>query len=311
MKKNFIYLAMAACVALCNLSCSGSDDDGGSQNPINPLEYASKAVAFQLSDGDVTATAGSGASLTALNFTEAGKAIIEITENGKKKFVTYNVKIEGNTYTITNDNGQQIGVVTSDVTRGTKPATINVNITVTINGVTYVFNTNSVEADMQYATMTGGDNLVNIARTWKVRNMKLTLESDDTTFPSLSMTENSGKLSAFVNEVKKRDTGFSNEDIDKLNKEIKSVTLDQTGMFDIEYTDGRSDVATWRWANGNYSNIALELKDSEAGNRFIQDNTKITVAFNEGLCRFTLVTTIERDNKQPFVGTLNIVLEQK
>ena len=62
---------------------------------------------------------------------------------------------------------------------------------------------------------------------------------------------------------------------------------------------------------GNYSNIALELKDSEAGNRFIQDNTKITVAFNEGLCRFTLVTTIERDNKQPFVGTLNIVLEQK
>ena len=239
---------MAACVALCNLSCSGSDDDGGSQNPINPLEYASKAVAFQLSDGDVTATAGSGASLTALNFTEAGKAIIEITENGKKKFVTYNVKIEGNTYTITNDNGQQIGVVTSDVTRGTKPATINVNITVTINGVTYVFNTNSVEADMQYATMTGGDNLVNIARTWKVRNMKLTLESDDTTFPSLSMTENSGKLSAFVNEVKKRDTGFSNEDIDKLNKEIKSVTLDQTGMFDIEYTDGRSDVATWRWA---------------------------------------------------------------
>ena len=311
MKKNFIYLAMAACVALCNLSCSGSDDDGGSQNPINPLEYASKAVAFQLSDGDVTATAGSGASLTALNFTEAGKAIIEITENGKKKFVTYNVKIEGNTYTITNDNGQQIGVVTSDVTRGTKPATINVNITVTINGVTYVFNTNSVEADMQYATMTGGDNLVNIARTWKVRNMKLTLESDDTTFPSLSMTENSGKLSAFVNEVKKRDTGFSNEDIDKLNKEIKSVTLDQTGMFDIEYTDGRSDVATWRWANGNYSNIALELKDSEAGNRFIQDNTKITVAFNGGLCRFTLVTTIERDNKQPFVGTLNIVLEQK
>ena len=136
MKKNFIYLAMAACVALCNLSCSGSDDDGGSQNPINPLEYASKAVAFQLSDGDVTATAGSGASLTALNFTEAGKAIIEITENGKKKFVTYNVKIEGNTYTITNDNGQQIGVVTSDVTRGTQAATINVNITVTINGVT-------------------------------------------------------------------------------------------------------------------------------------------------------------------------------
>ena len=310
MKKNFFYLAIAACVALCNLSCSGSDDGGGSQNPINPLEYASKAVAFHLSDGDVPATSSSGASLTALNFTEAGKAVIEITENGKKKFVTYNVKIEGNTYTITDDNGRVIGTVTSDVTRGTKTAVINVKITVVINGVTYVFNTESAEADMQYATMTGGNNLVNIARTWRIRNMKLTLESDDPSFMSLAMTESSGKLSAFVAEVKKRDTGFSNTDIDKLNKEIKSVTLDQTGMFDIEYTDGRSDVANWRWTNGNYSNIALELKDSEAGNKFIQDNTKITVAFADGLCRFTLVTTIDRSNKQPFVGTLNIVMEQ-
>ena len=141
--------------------------------------------------------------------------------------------------------------------------------------------------------------------------MKLTLESDDPDFVSLSMTENSGKLSAFVNEVKKRDTGFSNEDIDKLNKEIKSVTLDQTGMFDIEYTDGRSDVANWRWTNGNYSNIALELKDSEAGNKFIQDNTQISVEFSNNLCKFMLVTTLDRDNKKPFVGTLNIVMEPK
>lgn len=311
MKKNFIYLAMAACVVLCNLSCSGSDDDGGSTTPISALEYANQAVSFIIADGDVTATTSDGASLTAMNFTEAGKAVFEVTENGKKKFVTYNVKIEGNTYTITDDNGRLIGTVTSNVTRGTKSAVINVNITVIINGVTYTFNTNNAEADMQYATMTGGDNLVNIARTWKVQSMKLTLESEDPDFPSLSMTEKSGKLSAFVDEVKKRDTGFSNKDIDKLNKEIKSVTLDQTGMFDIEYADGSSDVATWRWSGGNYSNIALELKDSEAGNKFIQDNTKIVVAFDNDLCRFTLVTTLDRDGKKPFVGTLNIVLQPK
>ena len=310
MKKNFFYLAMAACVALCNLSCSGSDDGGGSQDPIDPLAYASKAVAYVLSEGTVNAEGGN-ASLTAINFTEAGKAVIEITENGKKKFATYNVKIDGNTYTITDDKGNVTGVVTSSASRNVKSATVNVNITVTIGGVTYVFTTNSAAADVQYDTMTGGDALTKIARTWKVDNMKLTLESEDKDFKSLSMIEYSGKLSAFVAEVKARDTGFSDEDIARLDKEIKSLTLDKTGMFDIEYTDGSSDVAVWSWKDGNYANIALKLKDSEAGNKFIQDNTNIAVSFADNKCRFLMVTTLERSGKLPFVATLNVVMSAK
>ena len=209
------------------------------------------------------------------------------------------------------DNGTKIGTVKSSVTRGSQSATINVDITITIGNDTYVFQTNSAAADMQYESMVGGDALDNIARTWTVKNMKLTLESADPSFKSLSMTEQSGKLSAFVSEVEKRDTGFDSEDLDKLKKEIKSFTLDKTGLFTIEYSDGDVDAATWKWNGGNYSNIALELKDSEMGNKFIQNNSSVNIEFNDNLCKFTLTTTLDREGKQPFVATLNIVLQPK
>ena len=282
-----------------------------SQDSIDLVEYINQDVSFVISEGIITATSNNEACLTAMNFTDYGKAIIEVTENGKKKFVIFNVKAEDSKYSITDDTGQILGTVTGYVRPGTTKAIINVSITISINGITYVFSKNSAEADMQYATMTGGNNLVNIARTWRIRNMKLTLESDDPSFMSLAMTESSGKLSAFVAEVKKRDTGFSNTDIDKLNKEIKSVTLDMTGLFVIEYTDGGIDAATWRWNNSSFSNIAIKWKNSECGNKFIQDNTRIAVDFNNNLCRLTCSTTINRENKRAFVVTLNIVMEPK
>lgn len=312
MKKTFIYLAMAACIAVCNISC-GSDDDGavgGSAKTLPTPTYADKAAAFKISKDVVKNNAG--ASLTAMNFTESGKAFLEVTENdGSKRYAAYNVTISGDTYTIMKDNGTKIGTVKSSVTRGSQSATINVDITITIGNEIYVFQTNSAAADMQYESMVGGDALDNIARTWTVKNMKLTLESADPNFKSLSMTEQSGKLSAFVSEVEKRDTGFDSEDLDKLKKEIKSFTLDKTGLFTIEYVDGEVDAATWRWNGGNYSNIALELKDSEMGNKFIQNNSSVNIEFSDNLCKFTLTTTLEREGKQPFVATLNIVLQPK
>lgn len=313
MKKSIFYWAVAACIAVCNISCGSDDSD--SSNPPSPQlptpTYAEKAVAYSINNNVVKAASDDSACLTGLNFTESGKAIIEVTKDGKKKYVTYNVAISGDTYTITDDNGKLIGTVKSSVTRGSKSATINVSITITINGMTYTFTTNSATADMAFASMTGGDALKNIARTWTIKNMKLTLESEDPDFKSLSMTEQSGRLSAFVAEVKKRDTGFSDEDIDQLNKEVKSITLDQTGLLCIEYSDGGSDAATWSWSGGNYSNIALKLKDSEMGNKFIQDNTKIAVEFSGTLCKFTLTTTLDREGKKPFVATLNLVMQPK
>lgn len=312
MKKTFIYLALAACIAVCNISC-GSDDDGGSTNPGPSLPtptYADKAAAFKINKDVVKDGA---ASLTAINFTESGKAFLEVTTAlGAKEYAAYDAIIskDGSTYTIMSNN-LVLGTVKSNATRGSKSATINIDITIYIGDAIYVFKTESADAQMEYESMTGGNALDNIARTWTVKNMKLTLESADPDFKSLSMTVQNGRLSDFVSEVKQRDTGFDSEDLDKLNKEIKSFTLDKTGLFTIEYSDGDVDAATWSWSGGNYSNIALNLKDSEMGNKFIQNNSKVTVDFNDNLCKFNLTTTLEREGKKPFVATLNIVLQPK
>ena len=136
--------------------------------------------------------------------------------------------------------------------------------------------------------------------------MKLTLSGDIT---ALSLPVQGGNLSQFVDEVKKRDTGFSDEELEELNREIKSLTIDKTGMLMLEYTNGTPDVATWKWNGGNYANIAIELKDSEMGNKFIQDNSAIDLKFTSNTCIFTLTTNLEGSKKNKYVATLNINME--
>lgn len=308
MKKNFFYFAIAATVALCTISCGSDDDDDVPSKPVvyNLPVYAEKAAAFTISNG-VASTENVNAKLTGMNFTESGKAIFEVTEAGVKKYATCNVKIEGGTYTITNDNGRVLGTVVSSTTRGGSSTEVNVDVTFEINGVTYTYKTTDpVAAQMTYDTMSGGDNLNNIARTWKPKSMKLTLEGDIT---PLSMIEYSGRLSAFVEEVKKRDTGFSPSDIDELNKDVKGLTFDKTGMFIIEYVEGACDAATWSWTDSNYANIALSLKEKTMGNKFIQDNSSVNVKFTTNTCIVTLSTTLTGSSNNRYTATLQVNLE--
>jgi hypothetical protein len=307
MKKNIFYFAIAAIVVLCNISCGSEDDDVVTGKPVYNLpEYANKAVAFTIPNG-VTSAENANAKMTGMNFTESGKAVFEVTESGVKKYAIYNVKIDGGTYNITSDNGKNIGTVVSTTTRGSSSTTVNVDVKFEINGVIYTYKTTDpVAAKMTYDAMSGGDNLNNIARTWKPRSMKLTLEGDIT---PLSMIEYSGKLSSFVEEVKKRDTGFSPSDIDELNKDVKSITFDKTGMFSIEYVEGTCDVANWKWSDSNYANIALSLKEKTMGNKFIQDNSKVGVKFTTNTCLITLSTQLTGGSNNQYTATLQVNLE--
>ena len=304
MKKNFFYFAIAATVALCNISC-GSDDEelpGTKKVVYEQPVYSAKAAAYTITDGLAPTNGNGNAKLTAMNFTESGKAIFEVTENGAKKYAIYDVTIDNNGYTIPG-----VGKVSSTTMRGGSATTVNVDVTFVINGVTYTFKTTDpIAALMTYESMSGGDNLLNIARTWKPKSMKLTLEGDIT---PLSMIEYSGKLSAFVSEVKKRDTGFSPSDIDELNKDVKSLTFDKTGMFTIEYVEGGCDVADWSWSNPEYSDIALSLKDKTMGNKFIQDNSKVVVVFTTNTCVVALSTELTGSTNNRYTATLLVNME--
>jgi hypothetical protein len=306
MKKNFLYYAMAAFVAVSLAACGSDSDDspaGGDGQPSYPTPaYASKAASFTIAEAQAPAAQG-GSKLTGINITESGKVIFEVSTENKKQYAAYNIsKIDGGTYTI-----QGVGTIKSSTTRATQGTKLGISVTITIDNQTYTFQTEEdVQAVIAYEQMTGGSNLDKIARTWKVKSMKLTLSGDIT---ALSLRVQGGNLSQFVDEVKKRDTGFSDEELEELNREIKSLTIDKTGMLMLEYTNGTPDVATWKWNGGNYANIAIELKDSEMGNKFIQDNSAIDLKFTSNTCIFTLTTNLEGSKKNKYVATLNINME--
>ena len=203
MKKNFLYYAMAAFVAVSLAACGSDSDDspaGDNPQPSYPTPtYASTAAAFTIATAQAPTTTD-GAKLTGINITESGKAVFEVTKGGRKLYAAYNVtKVEGGTYTI-----QGAGTVSSSTTRTSKGTSLGISVTITIDNQTYTFQTEEdVQAQIVYEQMAGGSNLDMIARTWKVKSMKLTLSGDIT---ALSLPVQGGNLSQFVDEVKKQFT---------------------------------------------------------------------------------------------------------
>lgn len=322
MKKTLFFFAVAACVAFANISC-GSDDGGsggggGSIPTFDPPSMTEEAAKYEITDFEINRTEEGvpvTATLMGVSVTESGKVVVEFLLNGRVRCATYNVELTGDVYVITDSNNKVVGKfsmaksVAMAPTRADSPIQMNITIEIKVPGTgTLKFDTGETPVVVSKIVDTikaGGSSLTNIARTWKVAQMKLSLDGDIT---PLSMLEESGKLSVFVAEIKKRDTGFSEKDIDKLDKEIKSITLDKNGMFNIEYTEGLSDAAAWHWDAADFSKIGIQLRDSEMGNKFLSDNSSINLRFNSVGCTFTLTTNLEGNNKNMYIATLVLVL---
>lgn len=308
MKKKLFFLAMAAFVAMSNTSCgSDSNDEGGNDNTPVTLPkpvYADEAVAFTLQKDNVS---NKFVSLTGLNITESGKAVIEVTtDENKKKFVSYDVKIEGDTYTISK-NGKETGKVkvVSSASRATPSVNLVINLSVEIPFLgTFTFmTTNPVVAQKVVQTITSTVNTTNIARTWKVQEMKLTCVGD----VDFSMTEKSGNLEVFVKEAQDRGANLTKVEEAELSRTIYGITLDKTGMFSIEYGDGTTEVCSWQWTSANQEQLMLKLRDSEFGNKFLSNKSNIGVKFYAGGCTFTLTTNIV--GSKNYKATLVIVMK--
>ena len=128
--------------------------------------------------------------------------------------------------------------------------------------------------------VSGGQVLANLARTWDVQSLFLTLSGD----VDLSKYENSGNMEVFVNEARKRDVGLTAEEEAQLSKIIKSVTPDKNGNLFIEYIekDGTylTEAAKWEWIDSKMSGIVIKFRDTKMGNKFMSDNSQIAIEFN-------------------------------
>ena len=92
MKKNFFYLAMAACVAICNVSC-GDDDDSSSSEPkktdnvtLTTPRYEDKAVEISITPAVASTFEYSGANYEKLSDAEKNTlpkmTSVDLTEGG-------------------------------------------------------------------------------------------------------------------------------------------------------------------------------------------------------------------------------------
>ena len=288
MKKNFFYFAMALCVALCTVSC-GSDDDGDSTPHYTPQKYANDAAAYQLNTEAVT-VGDEQVTISGMNFTQSGKAIFETQHvRGDKKttkYSTYDVEIDGNTYTV-KENGQKIGTVVRKETRaGGEDVELTINLSLTFNGIpANFFFTDPVNAIKLIKLMTKTD----ITRTWVIERMKLSLDFTDK--EDASVETSSGSLVPFLNKAKEQNVKLSAKDEDALSREIVGITLDEYGLFTINYKDKFNDAAKWEWKVTDKS-FKITMKDTEMGNKFLNDNVNIDVRYTAN-DKVALIVTAE------------------
>ena len=313
MKKFFFPLAIFACMALIS-SCSSSDDVPPPHEDYNgelpQPTYSEQAAAFDIPLNTIMDQTGK-TSLTGINFTESGKAIFEVTTEEGVKYATYNVKIDGDTYTILDKDGKSVGQV-QKVTNRASSEVVYITLTITINiaGIPYTFSiTESVLVRMIVNAITALDqttstNTKNLCRTWSVEQMNIVLEGD----VDMSKLEKSGNLEVFVNAAQEAGAGLEPSEEEALRKNIASMTFDKNGLFSIEYSNGQTETCDWTWTDKTEKAIKLILrKNTKFGNKFLSNNSEITVNFTEKSVALTLNTKIEGNKR--YTATLTMVLK--
>jgi hypothetical protein len=298
MKKSLIYFAMAFFVALGNVACSSDDSSDNNDNKGNYTKpkYADQATAFTINEGAVRQTITvdgeeKPVDLRSVYFTDAGKAIFEVNIDKKVKYVTYDVTIEGNTYTIKKGSLVQGTISRTESRAGGATLVFHFEINVPGYGV-FRFDTDTPVSVVELAvSIAGGD----ICSTWYVERTKLTLDFDTKTDASTEV--NSGKLHEFLTLAKNNGVKLSEQDEEELNKEIVSFTLNNFSLFSIEYKDGNSDAATWSWEGTSHDKLKIYLKDlDEMGNKFLNNSSVIEVKYpGDNKIVLKLTTRLEED----------------
>ena len=317
MKKILFFYAMAACIVVSYVSCGAEDDNSGLPPAGTVISLPEPATAnqaaayvFETTKENAVKSETGDVLLKGINFTESGKAVIEVLANGAAKFVTYNATLANGEYTLTDDSGKVVGTVTESTSRGTTAGSLNIDITISIPGVGVVTFNPASPADVQKVveTISATPSTTSICRTWTVVQMNITLDGD----VDLAMTENSGNLKRFADEAQKQGADLTDDELAELNKTFKGISLDKNGLFSIEYYENSdksisSQACSWSWTDEAAQKLQLKMRDgSDFGNKFLTDNTTIKADFNPTGATFTLNTDIK--GSKNYKATVTIVL---
>lgn len=311
MKKNIFYMAMAACVAFANVACSNDDDKADNYTPtLNTPKYENEAVAFTIpeaSAANITTSVANAPAMTGVNITESGQAVFEL--GGGKTFKTYKItSISDDTYTLENGTIKKVSSAAAP-TRGTSSVMLIINVIIELeNGQSCSYNTGDGAVSVEATTSSESSSVENnLCRTWKIQGVTIEYQEDgeDAVFREFD----NGNLREVAEYANDQGAGLTNDELAELDRIISNVVVDKSGLIVINYTNRPSDAAKWSWANNEQTQLNIKLKDSEMGNKFLNDNTTIGIAFKDKRCVLKLKTRVTGNKNYNVALALRLISE--
>lgn len=325
MTKKFFYFAFAVMTAMCvTTACSSDDKEEDTPKPseanLPAPTNASEAVQFTLSTPMTSTTTGTEGStndapvLKTIDITESSEVLLELrSKEGKTFYVKEKATISGNTYTFNGSSVKgYIKVLDGTSLTRSSSSSLEINIEVTVSG-TEVYTYKNDDGETVTATkevpLTGDEILDNLARTWNILGVILDLKNDD--IKAYEEWDAVGGVfdleTTVLKEALDQGVNLTEQEQKDMKRKIKSISFTKTGLFTVDYADGKTDVATWKWSNSQKTQFRITLKDNEMGNKFIDNNSKIDFAFNGERCNMKLSTVFKDSSNKEW----NVVLTLK
>ena len=306
MKKHFLYFVLMGCVALGAISCGSDDDKDDSGSGIVEVTDQ-KAVQLTLSTPlAATQSSGQPAALSAVNITDAGKAIFEVTTSDGKKYVSTNVTVSGDTYTVSGNNASgTIKRVSGTITRALSDVGLAVDVKFSkfaeLGSLEFKSDETLPAKASTPSKTTNETQKALTAYKWTIYGAIVDLKGDVSVFRMFD----DGNLAAIRDEAKTHGAEFTAEEEAMFDKSITSIDFDDT-LLSINYDNGSSDVATWKWANSSYSQITFTFKEKGMGNKYIPDNCKADIEFKDNRCNLIIYADVK--GSKNYTATLTIQL---
>jgi len=323
MTKKFIYFAFAVMTAMCMTTACSSDDD-----EETPKDYevnlptppnASNAVQYTLTTPMISSsTIVNAPVLKTIDITESSEVLLELYNLAKAKtfYVKEKATINGNTYTFNGSKVKGTIKVVDAASRLTRSdaTVLEINIVVTASETevyTFVNEVGETVTATKETPVTGDAILDRLSRTWNILGVIIDLKGGDVkayeewdAVGGVLDLETTALQEAIDQGVK-----LTEQEKNDLKKKVKSVSFTKTGLFSIDYADGKEDVANWKWSNSDKTQFMITLKDKEMGNKFIDNNSRVDFAFNGDRCNMKLSTVFKDSNNKEWDVVLTLKLK--
>lgn len=304
MKKSFVYWASLCAIALVFAACSS--DDGGT-NPPAPTVSGQSIVeeAFHLKfDENVDAP------FREVVFTETRRAIVgpilvsapatakRLAGSNSEKYVIGTYRLNGNTYTIYNEDGSEYCTVTVESKTGSKT-----NVQIRMQG--------ALEFDGQASIgekIASDEITTTLCREWTIATTRLRHKNGVTAVKQFDNPQEAASLNAileYAQSVATIDESFNP------GMFITSIEFVSNGTFCIFFQNGENYIGKWEWSDKSTGHIRYNWNEEDMGNAFESGEAVFDIRKFQKVNYYTVTFGAEIVSDKTYYVELSFYLNEK